>query len=556
MTDVAAQKVALDNALICHKLPNQEFDALPSDEEIISFIKELGHKGDIKSVTNVVVDQMYQPWRTFASIINMCLSGKITDFTFQIENRDTKNQEKMYYLRFTKAIIYHFITKDMSISMRNRMFMHIADDDSILGPMRFVSKADDYQVYGALLPEKARKFQKPASSLRKRTLVTVEEEDPKPAKKVASSKKPSRKQSTGVQIRDTFGVSVSKKKAPATTDKSKGIHLLSEAALVYDEPKGKSVDTHNGTGLKPRVLDVSKADSSESETDSKNQETNDDEEESDNEFVHSPEDYVPTDDETNNETKDVDEEEYDRIDKELYGDINVRVPDVVQDDEGEEDADMTNVAHVQVEQTQEQTTGIQEESGPEMASVQGQYVEQATTIAPAIQNATTEVPPLSSIPRTSPILTIPIFVIPEHIIFHLSKTVITASATTITSLLSSLFPSLQQSIPIPTPTNTEATSTIAVPESETLYVIHQRITDLEKDVKGLKSVNNSTTVTSAIKSKVPNAIKEYLESSLDDALYKVIQKHPTDIIKEHSVLTEIAERLKQQYAPQESIEDI
>ncbi|GKC37918.1 hypothetical protein Tco_1050302, partial [Tanacetum coccineum] len=63
---------------ICPKLPNQEFDALPSDEEIVTFIKELGHKGDIKYVFDVVVDHMYQPWRTFASIINKCLFGKIT----------------------------------------------------------------------------------------------------------------------------------------------------------------------------------------------------------------------------------------------------------------------------------------------------------------------------------------------------------------------------------------------------------------------------------------------------------------------------------------------
>ncbi|GJW63229.1 putative reverse transcriptase domain-containing protein [Tanacetum coccineum] len=83
------------------------------------------------------------------------------------------------------------------------MFMHTARDGSILGPMRFVSKADDYQVYGALLPQgmtnqkmqdspayktylafvtgaatpkKARKFKKPASPLEKRALVTVEEE--------------------------------------------------------------------------------------------------------------------------------------------------------------------------------------------------------------------------------------------------------------------------------------------------------------------------------------------------------------------------------------------
>ncbi|GKC68560.1 retrovirus-related pol polyprotein from transposon TNT 1-94 [Tanacetum coccineum] len=63
---------------ICPRLLTQEFDALPSDEEIVSFIKELGHKGDIKSITAVVVDHMYQPWRTFTAIIIKCLYGKIT----------------------------------------------------------------------------------------------------------------------------------------------------------------------------------------------------------------------------------------------------------------------------------------------------------------------------------------------------------------------------------------------------------------------------------------------------------------------------------------------
>nr|GEZ19543.1 hypothetical protein [Tanacetum cinerariifolium]GEZ86409.1 hypothetical protein [Tanacetum cinerariifolium] len=66
------------------------------------------------------------------------------DFTFQIENIDHKKQEKISYPRFTKAIIHHIITKDKSISMRNRMFMHTARGDSILGTMRFVSKSEDF----------------------------------------------------------------------------------------------------------------------------------------------------------------------------------------------------------------------------------------------------------------------------------------------------------------------------------------------------------------------------------------------------------------------------
>ncbi|GJV23255.1 hypothetical protein Tco_1375950 [Tanacetum coccineum] len=428
MTTTITQQVALDNALICPRLSNQDFDELPSDEEIVSFIKELGHKGNIKSITDVVVDQMHQPWRTFASIINKCLFGKIIgldkmrlsraqilwgmyykknidfvellweDFVFQIDNRDTKKQEKMYYPRFTKVVIHHFITKDKTISMRNRLFMHTSQDDCVLSTMRFVSKSEDFQVYGALIPEvmtnpkmrnsrayktylayatgaatpkKARKFKKPASPSKKRTLVTVEKEEPEPAKKVVPSKNPLRKQTTGVRIRDTPGVFVSKKKAPATTGKSKGIDLLSEAALleeaqvkkvlkkskrettihqagdsgdgasfqpeVPDEPKGKSVDTHEGTGLNPGVPDVSKTDSSESEYESWGDSSDEANLQGDDEDVQD----IPTDDETNDESNDVDKEEYDRIDKELYGDINVRLTDAKQDDEGEEDADNT-----------------------------------------------------------------------------------------------------------------------------------------------------------------------------------------------------------------------
>ncbi|GJW61006.1 hypothetical protein Tco_0110341 [Tanacetum coccineum] len=119
--------------------------------------------------------------------------------------------------------------------------------------------------------------------------------------------------------------------------------------------------------------------------------------------------------------------------------------------------------------------------------------------------------------------------------------------------MTSLFPHLQQSPPIPTPTTT---STTVVPDSKTLTALHQRITYLGKDVKELKDVDNSTKVISIIQSKVPKVVKEYLGSSLDDAMYKVIQRNFADIVKEHSVPAEIVERLRHQYAPQKSIKDI
>ncbi|GJX56527.1 hypothetical protein Tco_0286424 [Tanacetum coccineum] len=63
---------------ICPRVQGQDFDALPTDEEIVSFLRELGHTREINSLNDVVVDQMHQPWRTFAALINKSLSGKTT----------------------------------------------------------------------------------------------------------------------------------------------------------------------------------------------------------------------------------------------------------------------------------------------------------------------------------------------------------------------------------------------------------------------------------------------------------------------------------------------
>ncbi|GJU09833.1 retrovirus-related pol polyprotein from transposon TNT 1-94 [Tanacetum coccineum] len=59
-------------------LEGQDFDALPTDEEIVSFLRELRHSGEINSLNDVIVEQMHQPWRTFAALINRSLSGKTT----------------------------------------------------------------------------------------------------------------------------------------------------------------------------------------------------------------------------------------------------------------------------------------------------------------------------------------------------------------------------------------------------------------------------------------------------------------------------------------------
>ncbi|GJR62816.1 hypothetical protein Tco_1504978 [Tanacetum coccineum] len=67
-----------DMLQICPKLPGQKFKDPPVEEEILSFIRDLGHTGEIKVLSDVNVNHMHQPWRSFAAIINKCLSEKTT----------------------------------------------------------------------------------------------------------------------------------------------------------------------------------------------------------------------------------------------------------------------------------------------------------------------------------------------------------------------------------------------------------------------------------------------------------------------------------------------
>ncbi|GJR35887.1 hypothetical protein Tco_1211571 [Tanacetum coccineum] len=392
---------------ICPRLLDQEFDEPPSEEEILSFIKELGHTRKIKNITVVVVDHIHQPWRAFAAIINKCLSGKITgldkirlsraqilwgmyykknidfvallweDFSFQIDNRDAKKQEKI------------FVSKDEDTQVYGALIPTVMTTPKI-------RDSPAYQTYlafatGATTPKTKRIYKKAASPRIKTTTTSLEETPSKkksaPAKKDVSSKKPSRRQFAGVRIRDTPGVSVSKKKAPAKAERSKRIEFLSDAALleeahlkkalkrskretkihqaggssegadfeseVPDEPKGKLIDTSEGTGLKPGVPDVSEGDSSESEYESWGDSSDEANVQDDEEVQDSDDEPQYVDDERTNsenqETNDDEEETEDEIDRELYGDVNVRLTDAKPDDEDKGDKEMTNAETVDAE---------------------------------------------------------------------------------------------------------------------------------------------------------------------------------------------------------------
>ncbi|GJW17935.1 hypothetical protein Tco_0025371 [Tanacetum coccineum] len=65
-------------AQICPKVPGHKFVDPPFEEEILFFMSDLGYPSNIKSLSEVKVEILPQPWRTFRTIINKCLSGKVT----------------------------------------------------------------------------------------------------------------------------------------------------------------------------------------------------------------------------------------------------------------------------------------------------------------------------------------------------------------------------------------------------------------------------------------------------------------------------------------------
>ncbi|GKC35058.1 hypothetical protein Tco_1047442 [Tanacetum coccineum] len=505
---------------ICLRLQNQEFVEPPySDEEIMPFWKN--HRTTLGSLH--VLDRQ--------------------------QKHSATRKENMPCPRFTKAITQYFIIKDKSISVRNILFMHTVQHDNILGSLKYVSKTDDYQAYGALIlaemtnltmwnfptyktflayatgvitPKKARKLRNLLLHLRRKVLLLL--------KSLLRNLMLKHSQlvfkSETLLVLDKKAIKRSKQETNIhqAGGSSKGVGLEPE---VPDEPKGKSIDTSEGTGLKPRVPDVYKVDSSKSESD--NPRTSDDEEETqEDEFVHTPEKYVPTDDETN----DVDDEEYRKINEEMYDDVNVELKDVELANEGKSNQ-VQNEAQVTTIAAPAQVACSSRSISSNYGSIFLNLDNISSVETGIISMLDVRVQHENLNIHSSSLLTVPVFVIPEPtILSSIPKTLTTSTATTTSPPIHPFIPHPQQLIPIPTPITIEATtSNPAVQESETLSTIHLRVSDLEKEVKELKNVDHSYVLLVIIKSEVLTAVKEYLGTSLDDALHKKPQKSTEDIRK-------------------------
>nr|GEX95653.1 hypothetical protein [Tanacetum cinerariifolium] len=284
-------------------------------------------------------------------------------------------EEILEFIRFTKVIIHHCMSKDPSIPRRNKINWHYVRDDSIFSTIKVVSRHQNTQQYGAILPiELTNDEIRNTKAYKEYYAFATEEAVPKP--KASARRK-----------RSGYDTSIT---PPTATTTPK----LTAAAKGKQPAKAKN----EGTGSKPGVLDVPTDESEEElswnssddegaddqetakydeqddvEGGGNDEEESESDEEDDNEETRKEENFDPihrtpesSEDEGNgeedqglnvNEEEHVEEEEED----ELYRDVNINQGRGLQ-------------ATLEVEDTHVTLTPINSDGQQESSSVSSQFV--------------------------------------------------------------------------------------------------------------------------------------------------------------------------------------
>nr|GEX46797.1 hypothetical protein [Tanacetum cinerariifolium] len=247
---------------ICPRLPGQTFDELPFEEEILAFLRFLGHSEEIKKLTDGMyhkknVDFAYLLWE---------------DFVYQVKHKDATKSNDMYYPRFTKVIIHYFMTKDPLIPRRNKVNWHYVRDDQIFTTIKLVLRHQNTQQFDVMLPvELTNEDIRNSKAYKEYYAVALGATLPKTKASFRKTKSSSDTISTPPTAAGTRLSTSAKGKQPAKASKAKSLNVLSEVAMTEAEQiklatkrilqqthisQASGSRTDEGTGIILGVLDV------------------------------------------------------------------------------------------------------------------------------------------------------------------------------------------------------------------------------------------------------------------------------------------------------------
>ncbi|GJT68061.1 hypothetical protein Tco_1019541 [Tanacetum coccineum] len=528
-----------DMLKICPKLPDQKFEEPPLEEDILSFIRDLGHTGEIKYLSDVNVNHMHQPWRSFAAIINKCLSGKTTALERSSNPR------------------------------RNKMFWHYARDDFVFTTIRVISKHKDTQEYDAILPQHLTNQAMLESEAFKtyRAYATGEKAPKSKAtkKKTDSELSPKIKPS---QASKGKRIKTSAKGDKHATTKSKGLTMLSEVALSEAEQmklatKRSLTEFHvshasgsgDGVVLQSQVPDEQQQtgsgtnegadedddehnndeDDDEHDSDDDNEDNDDEDDDQDNDsertesdndgddFVHPKlSTYIADDQEKEKEEEKADDDDDDDVtsdqkvstppDYELTEeDENQQDDDTMGEEQGDEDnGELYGDLNINLSRSDAEMTDAQTNPETEEAHVT------LTTEPPVVQlqssSASSDL--VAKFINPSPDTGIDSILNPNAAVF------VTPSSATIIPQTPILIIQPQQQTHDSTTTTTIPTTTVPeIPNFASLFGFERRVSSLESDLSELKQTNQFAEALSSI----PGIVDKYLATKVKDTVDVVVQ---------------------------------
>ncbi|GJR65247.1 hypothetical protein Tco_0011312 [Tanacetum coccineum] len=174
---------------------NRAFSSPPTPDTLVEFVNKLGYPKEVIHLSNVTTNDMFQPWRALATIINLCVTGKTSGFerprapvlqilwgvvnqahidyaermweeftqsihTFTEDKRKlaqhTLGKKKATLIlipsiRFTKLIIFH-LQRLHNFHPRPDSPLHLPTEEPVLGHLKFSAKGSKREVFGMTIP--------------------------------------------------------------------------------------------------------------------------------------------------------------------------------------------------------------------------------------------------------------------------------------------------------------------------------------------------------------------------------------------------------------------
>ncbi|GJU20029.1 E-beta-farnesene synthase [Tanacetum coccineum] len=174
---------------------NNAFSSPLTSDALIKFVNDLGYPKVVRHLSDVVTNDMFQPWRALTTIINLCLTGKTSGFerprapvlqilwgvvnqahidyaermweeftqsihTFIEDKKNlahhTQGKKKATLIvipsvRFTKLIIFYLQSKH-KFHPRLDSPLHLPTEEPVLGYLKFSAKGTKREVFGMPIP--------------------------------------------------------------------------------------------------------------------------------------------------------------------------------------------------------------------------------------------------------------------------------------------------------------------------------------------------------------------------------------------------------------------